>query len=289
MKGKLPAATHIQFAHLRVADVNRICTFYAGELGLRVVGERENRAALSATGRPPVLLQLTEDRHAPPRPPNVPGLFHIAIRFANRGMLASAVLKLLRRGYPLQGAADHAVSEAIYLADPEGNGVELYADRPRTLWRPRGGGVVMVTEYLDLNGLLAEAERVDASEVDMGIDIGHVHLSVSDLAKAQQFYAATLGFDVTTRSYPGALFLAAGGYHHHIGLNTWYSRGRSKNHTDSLGLIAFGIAVPESGWSDVRERIVASSVTILEQSPSSLLLQDNDGIGVELRRVPDSP
>lgn len=288
VKATLPVATHIHFVHLRVGDLNHTRTFYTEDLGLRVVWEQESRAALSATGQPPALLLLTEDRHAPERRPNAPGLFHTALRFPNRGALAAAVLKLLRRGYPLLGAADHAVSEAIYLADPEGNGIELYADRPPTLWRRRGGEVVMVTEHLNLEDLLTEAERVGASEVDKNVDIGHVHLSVSDLGVAEQLYATTLGFDVTTRSYPGALFLSAGGYHHHIGFNTWYSRGSPKDPRQSLGLIAFGIAVPESGWSDVRERILASSASILEQTPSSLALQDHDGIGVELHAVPDA-
>ncbi len=273
--------THIQHVHLRVKNLSEVRTFYEHLLGFRMVKSEESTVALSATGQPPFHVVLTEDRSAVPRPPRSPGLFHVAFRYPDRPALAAALLRLLQHKYPIHGASDHAVSEAIYLADPEGNGIELYCDRPRESWPWRNGEVAMVTEALDVEGLLKES-NTPATAMHADTEVGHVHLSVSSLAKAEEFYAGVLGFAVTTRSYPGALFLAAGGYHHHIGTNVWYTRNGTSAPNNALGLMEFGIAIPEAGSEELKRRLMKSNIPFEQQPAGGLRLRDFDGIGVEL-------
>ncbi|MGH7967285.1 MAG: VOC family protein, partial [Limisphaerales bacterium] len=161
----------------------------------------------------------------------------------DRRGLRQAYRRLVNSGYPIDGASDHEVSEAIYLSDPDGNGVELYADRPSTEWRWRYGQVVMTTMPLDIEDLLKAAPPEPAGgERSPRMEIGHIHLHVADLAQAERFYSEFLGLAVTQRSYPGALFLAAGGYHHHIAVNTWGSRTAPP--PNSVGLVSYRIEVP---------------------------------------------
>ncbi|MGI8597046.1 MAG: VOC family protein [Thermoleophilaceae bacterium] len=163
---------------------------------------------------------------APPPPRWSSGLFHLALLVPSRAELARAVRRVTGAGGRFTGASDHLVSEALYLNDPEGNGIEIYRDRPREEWEHTGGEVRMSTLALDLDAVMAELPAGDGPDgMPPGTVMGHVHLSVADLAETESFYADVLGFDVTVRSYPGALFLSAGGYHHHVGANTWTSAG----------------------------------------------------------------
>ncbi len=209
---------------LRVASLARSTDFYRQVLGLRVHREGDASAALGAGGDD--LLRLEEDPAAP-RPRGTTGLYHFALLLPSRRALARQLWRLLQAGVRPQGVADHLVSEAIYLADPDGNGIELYRDRPRDEWVYDGGQIRMTTDPLDLDGLLAELgdpeERLQG--IAPGTVMGHVHLRVSDVAAAEAFYRDVLGFDVTTRFGSSASFLSKGGYHHHIGLNTWESLG----------------------------------------------------------------
>jgi catechol 2,3-dioxygenase len=189
----------------------------------------------------------------------------------------------------LQGASDHRVSEALYLADPDGNGLELYVDRPREQWPVYDGQVAMTTERLDLNHLLAEIQEDSEpwAGIDPGTDIGHVHLQVSDLSQAEAFYHGLVGLEVTQRSYPGALFLSAGGYHHHVGVNVWNSLGASPPPENASGLISFAIRIPErSAWEALVQRLEQGGVAIQERMESpqhvSVLVRDPSQIGVEL-------
>lgn len=270
MAQPLASGAHISHVHLRVKSLERELAFYRELLGFNDVelasdDERsDSTVALSPSGQPPPQILLTESPQAPPRPPRTTGLFHVAIRFPNRVELAKTVLRLVQRGYPIHGASDHLVSEAIYLADPEGNGIELYCDRPESEWKWSNGEIAMATEPLDVEALLQEAEGKPWAGIHPQTDIGHIHLNVSSLSGAEEFYSKHLGFDVTTRSYPGALFMAAGGYHHHIGANIWAGRNAPRPPENSLGLIGFGIAVPHR---------------------ASQTLTDADGIQVELVAV----
>lgn len=171
----------------------------------------------------PPFLELVEDPGASPAVPNAPGLFHFALLLPDRKSLAAALHRLVAHGYPLQGAADHLVSEALYLSDPDGHGIELYRDRPREEWQWSDGRVQMTTEPLDIPGLLAEAPAPSAADpLPFTTRLGHIHLRASKLAESLEFYRA-LGFDLTCE-YPGAIFLSTGGYHHHVALNVWQSR-----------------------------------------------------------------
>lgn len=282
---RLPPATQIGLAHLRVSDLPRALSFYCDRVGFREMRRDGATAILSASGSAPAHLVLEAAPNARPKPPRTTGLYHVAIRLPTRAALAAVIRRLAASGWRFQGAADHGVSEAFYLADPDGNGLELYADRPRERWTWDGGQVAMFTEALDVEGLLAEAPGADDGLIDPGADIGHVHLSVSDLARAEAFYADLLGLDVTQRSYPGALFLAAGGYHHHLGTNTWAGPGAVPPPPDAVGLAAFELRLPDRGaWGALVERARAAGYAP-EPAPSygvadAVLLRDPDHNGV---------
>ena len=214
--------THVKRVDLRVDDLAAATAFYRDVVGLEATGDG---AALGPAAGPQ-LLRLTSEGVGSRAPRRAAGLFHTAFRFPTRPDLAAA----LRRAAPyLTGASDHGVSEALYLDDPAGNGVELYWDRPRDAWPPD-----MVTEPLDLQDLAAAGPA--APRAPEGTDIGHVHLKVSDLPRAEEFWVGDLGFDVMHRYGTDAAFVATGGYHHHVGLNTWMSRGATVGPPDAAGL-----------------------------------------------------
>lgn len=294
----LLAETHISHVHLRVKNLERELSFYRELLGFNEVMRYDSTVALSATrtinaversAQLPFQILLTESPNATPRPPRTTGLFHVAIRFPNREELAKTLRRIVQHGYPIQGAADHAVSEAIYLSDPEGNGVELYRDRPRDEWKWVNDEVFMTTEHLDVEALLREAEGKSWAGIHPLTDIGHIHLNVSNLANSEEFYHQRLGFDITTRSYPGALFFAAGGYHHHVGANVWSSRNATAPPENSTGLMSFGISVPNERWKELRAGFLAEKIEFAMDSKQTGLktmkLRDADGINVELIAV----
>ncbi len=244
MNAFLPDETRISQVHLRVANLERSLAFYDGVLGLGVSNSIGPNASLSVSGDAPPLITLTEDLKATPRPEHATGLYHFAIRYPTRRDLAHACLRLVKSDYAFDGASEHGVSEAIYLSDPDGNGVELCADRPRSQWQWRNGQITMTTQPLDLAGLLAAAEgRPEATAMPPQTDLGHIHLHVGDLTKAERFYRDYLGFGVTQRSYQGALFFAAGGYHHQLGVNTW--AGKAAPPANAAGLVSYRLEVPE--------------------------------------------
>lgn len=285
--GLLPDETHIGYAHLQVANLDRALTFYVDLLGFQLANRHNGRAFLSPDGQFPHRLLLTERPGARPKPPRTTGLYHVAIRLPDRVALARVFRRLMQHGYGLQGASDHLVSEALYLADPDGNGLELYRDRPRAEWAWDGAQVAMSSEPLDLRDLLIEAERDSSawSGIHAGTDIGHVHLHVSDLKKAETFYADILGFTVMQRSYPGALFVAAGGYHHHIGLNVWMGRGAPPPPEDAVGLIAFAVKLPDkNAWLAAMQRVEEAGLALEERDDTVLraFLRDFDSNGVAL-------
>lgn len=243
-RSRLPDGTHIGYVHLLVRSMDKSLAFYRDLLGFSVASQKGATVELATSPMHSPQLLLTEQPRAAPRSRRLPGLFHVAIVFPDRKEAAGIFKRLRQAGYPFQGFADHGVSEALYLADPEGNGIELSADRPREQWPLRNGMLEMSTEPLDGEDLLACATDPEQS-IHPDTRIGHIHLQVSDLHEAERFYCEILGFDVTQRSYPGALFVSAGGYHHHIGLNIWNSRGSSPAPENSLGLQSFGIMVPD--------------------------------------------
>jgi catechol 2,3-dioxygenase len=241
----LPDSLRLGPVHLTVSDLDRSVGFYQDALGLQQHRREDGTAAMGAGGED--LVVLVEDPGAH-RPGRNAGLYHFALLYPSREELARALQRLAVARPPIDGASDHGVSEAIYLPDPDGLGIELYADRPREQWPPPGPGerVGMYTRPLDLDSLLGlvrdEEPRRHAED---GLRIGHVHLHVGDLDQALGFYQGELGFDLMTR-YPGALFLSAGGYHHHLGVNTWRGEGVGPPPPGTVGLREWTIVHPEA-------------------------------------------
>ena len=266
----LPAGAAIGRVALLVADLDRLVAFYRDVVGLRVLDRTDDRATLGVDGRP--LLELHADAEAMPRASDEAGLFHTAFRVPHRGALGAA-LERIEDAWRLTGASDHRVSEALYLRDPEDNGVEIYRDRERDVWPTDDGRVQMDTLPLDLDALRADAD--DEPELPPEADIGHVHLEVTDVETAREFYVDTVGFEIR-QAWNGALFVAAGGYHHHVGLNVWNARSRPGS---GRGLAWFEVVVPGEALPDVRHRL-ESADGIVSETPDGLSVRDADGIEI---------
>ncbi len=218
---------------LAVRDLAGVERFYRDVIGLRVVQRGPDSVSLGAGG--PALLTLRHVPGAIPDDPAAAGLFHIAFLLPSRADLGRWIAHASALGHALDGAADHLVSEAAYLHDPEGNGVEIYADRPRAQWRWDVGQLAMANSRLDFPGLLREGAGAAWSEAPAGVTVGHVHLRVGNIAAAVRFYKEALGLDVV-RSMPEAAFMSTGGYHHHIAVNTWSSAGAGPRDPRRAGL-----------------------------------------------------
>jgi catechol 2,3-dioxygenase len=246
---RLPDATRLGPVRLQVADLRRSLEYYERVLGLRVLARDEGQATLAAEGEedPLVILHERQGVRSVPRS-GLLGLYHFAILLPDRQALGRFAAHLGRLGEHA-GSADHAVSEALYLTDPDGLGIEVYADRPRSQWRHHDRELYMTTDRLDIRGLLAAGGERACTGMPSGTTMGHVHLHVGDLQRAEAFYHRALGFDKVVWSYPGALFLSAGGYHHHLGNNTW-SSGLPASDADAR-LLEWTIVLP--GAADVAE------------------------------------
>jgi catechol 2,3-dioxygenase len=276
---------HVQSVSLRVRSAAGVARLYEDAIGLRRLPDGAARGDVvlgDRDGRP--LVVLYESRGAPPAPRRGAGLFHTAIRFGSRSALAGALRSVLQAGFRLTGASDHGVSEALYLDDPEENGVELYWDRAREDWPVRpDGGVEMYTRRLDVRGLL---EVADDAPVDSGVDVGHAHLKVTDIDRAVAFWRDALGLDLKLTYGREAAFLAAGDYHHHIGLNVWQSGGGPALPEDALGLERVTLALPdEEALRAAIERARPAAGGSMHVEGVRAVLRDPDGILVELRVV----
>ena len=276
--------TSIGAVRLVVADLDDVADFYLEAIGLRPLEREQSEIVRLGTGEDAApLVELVGDPSAPPRPPHTTGLYHLAIVVPTRADLARALQRVADAGWRLTGASDHLVSEALYLSDPEGNGIEIYRDRPREQWRYRDGAIQMSTEPLDLDGVLGELSREDAGAgMPAGTRMGHVHLNVADLTAAETFYSGALGFDVTVRGYPGALFVSAGGYHHHIGLNTWTGEGAPPPPPLSRGLRWFEIRLPGEAQLAAEEDRLRAAGFEPERVDGGVSVNDPSGNGVLL-------
>ena len=277
---EIDPSLRIGAVHLGVADVSRSIDFYAGVLGLALIGRDEHHATLAADGEHGSLLLHGIENPTSPTPHST-GLFHVAWLHPSRSALAATIERVIGAHWPIHGASDHGVSEALYLSDPDGLGVEVYADRPREQW-PRTGdgeGVDMFTRPLDLDSLLAQAPLAPTPAIDPATVVGHVHLKVSDVARAVAFYRDVLGF-AEQAHLPSAAFLSAGGYHHHVGLNSWQSRGARADSADAPGLreatfqlgSAVALGALESRLADAGEEHV-----VVARDPARVRARDPDG------------
>jgi catechol 2,3-dioxygenase len=276
MSESIPAETRMGTVHLTVADLARSLEYYRGSIGLEVQSEDAGRATLGAGTTP--LLELVEVPGAQPAPGRT-GLFHFALLLPDRRSLALWVAHAVRERVRLAGASDHFVSEAIYLSDPDRHGIEIYADRPRELWENEVA-TRMGTDPLDLEGLLAELDDPVAAAFDgqpAGTAMGHVHLQVSQIPPTVEFYRDVIGLDLMAEYGGQAAFLSAGGYHHHIGGNTWRSGGAGPPAPGSAALRHFEFVLPDAAARDrVVERIAAAGQA-LEEHPDGPLARDPSG------------
>jgi catechol 2,3-dioxygenase len=238
----MSASLELRSIHLRVADLERSVRFYAGQLGLHLVERDERTAALATSAEAPPLLFLVEDQLARPPPSDAAGLFHAALLLPTRAALGSWLRTTADAGVKFDGFSDHGVSEAIYLSDPDRNGLEFYADRPRDAWLFHNGKLQMITEPLALPELLAAGTSHIGAPL-VGAKWGHLHLRVTSLDESQAFFASTLGVELMQEFGDSARFLAADGYHHHVGINRW---GGVRQHqpAGSLGLVEAIFARP---------------------------------------------
>ncbi|HWQ15713.1 MAG TPA: VOC family protein [Roseiflexaceae bacterium] len=269
----LPPATRIGAVTLAVADLGRSLEFYQQALGFRLHRRADGTAALGAGG--PDLLRLVEQPGARPAR-GVTGLYHFAVLVPTRRDLARSLRRLAELRTPLQGMSDHAVSEAIYLADPDGNGIEIYRDRPRAEWPRAGPEVRMTVEPLDLDGLLGElaGDEEPWSGLRPATTIGHMHLHVADIAAARQFYVGVLGFELMQRFGAQAEFVAAGGYHHHIAYNIWAGRGAPPPAPDMAGLRSFEVLLPDQAALEAALSRVRAAGLPVEQAAGGTLVRD---------------
>ena len=269
----LHPAVEVGTVTLKVANLERSLKFYTQVIGLEVFKQDEHTAVLGAGNRP--ILLLEEVAGATRLARNVTALYHAAILFPSRVSLAIKIYQLVRMNYPF-GYGDHLVSEAFYLDDPDGNGLELYQDRPRSTWKWQNGSVQMASDPVDMDSLFAEIKPDDPAlnnpAAPAGTKLGHMHLRVGNISKARAFYHDVLGFDMVAEM-PSALFMSAGGYHHHIGMNVWESNGGKPTPENSAGLREFSISLPDPAELDrLTKQIETAGIPVERNGDSALVL-----------------
>ncbi|MEP7226829.1 MAG: VOC family protein [Gemmatimonadales bacterium] len=263
---------------LRVGDLERALAFYRGVLGLSVSRDEASTVTLGD------LLVLEEHPGIARRParPVTTGLYHVALLVPSRRELGRSLLGLRQAGYPLRGMSDHAVSESLYLDDPDGNGLEIYADRPRSMWPVRDGVVQMTVDPMDVAGVIAAGRERPEPWVGLspGTVVGHVHFTVSGLEPAVAFYRDVIGFDLMM-SIPSLVAVSAGGYHHHLNLNTWAGERAARDSERVAGLSGWELRVPDGkARKALIERVTAAGA--LAPSSNGVTARDPDGVAVEI-------
>jgi len=281
---RLPESTHLGRVRLQVANLDRSVAFYEKTLGMRVIRREADSVDLGAHGDDREIVHLRQLKGARPVPRRgLLGLYHFAILLPDRASLGRFVAHLTELEVHV-GMSDHFVSEAIYLSDPDGLGIEVYADRPRDAWRYDERQLYMTTNPLDVSDLVKAAGGQRWTGMPAGTVLGHVHLYVDDIAKAEAFYHEALGFDKVVWSYPGALFMSAGGYHHHLGTNTW-ARGAPPATDADARLLEWEIVVPTKKNAEEAARHVESAGYPVREENGEWVL--TDPWGTSLRLVPE--
>ncbi len=283
-------ATDVGLLSLTVADLERSLAFYTDTIGFAVLKREPAGATLGVADTPLLVLQEHPGAAAWPRDrESFTGLYHFAILLPNRADLGRWLRHWLELGFPVPGQGDHLVSEALYLEDPDGNGIEIYRDRPRDQWQWDGGQVRMASNPVDIRGLLRDAETAGEpwNGMPAGTRLGHIHLQVGDIAQAERFYHQIIGFDVVAHM-PTALFISAGGYHHHLGMNVWHSRGAGPAPEGTAGLRYFSINLPSvEARNQVIERLEAAGIAT-RRNGDDVVVQDpwNNTILLQVRHLP---
>ena len=276
---RLPDSTHIGAVTLQVSDLTRSAEFYGRFLGFQEMERTADRLALGVDGR--VLVELRAGAAGPLRARRL-GLYHFAILLPDRAALGSALEHLVRNGIT-PGASDHLVSEALYISDPDGLGIEIYRDRPREEWRVVQRQLEMATEPLDFDAVLTAADGKPWGGMPSGTVIGHVHLHVGAIEEAKAFYHEALGLDVMVWSYPGALFLSAGGYHHHLGTNTWAGAHATAPERTEPQLLKWQLVLPDAGAvSEAARNISQAGFAVSPEEPGGSIAEDPWGVALQL-------
>lgn len=286
---RLPSTTRLGPVRLQIADLDRSVAYYEGTLGMRVIEREGSRALMGAQSDGAPLVELNERPGARPIPRRGRlGLFHFAILLPDRPALGRLVSHLEDLGVQA-GAGDHLVSESFYLQDPDNLGIEVYADRPQSTWRRIGRELMMATDPVDVAGVVESAGDVPWSGMPGGTVMGHLHLHVGGIAAASAFYSEALGFDRTVWEYPGALFLAAGGYHHHLGTNTWAGPNATPPASDEARLLEWTIQLPdEESLAAAGESLARAGHGTERLSPAAMVTRDPWGTQLLLQVVPAS-
>jgi catechol 2,3-dioxygenase len=260
---RLPESLELGTVRLQVTSIDRSLEFYAGLLGMSVITASGDGALLGAAGSTAALVELRAGDDPRARRRGRLGLYHFAVLLPDRAALGRVLAYLLRRGVR-PGSADHLVSEALYLQDPDDLGIEIYRDRQRSEWNASGRQLAMSSDPLDATAVMAASDGAEWTGMPEGTRIGHVHLHVGSIDAARDFYHAALGFDVIVWSYPGALFMSAGGYHHHLGVNTWAGAHATAPGHDEPRLLSWDIVLPTA--TDVAAAV--DSITHAGYAPS---------------------
>jgi catechol 2,3-dioxygenase len=279
------APVHIGAAAMMVRDLDRVTAYYRDMLGLTVQEHTRQVAILGVGGL--ALLELIHKPDPLPDDPREAGLYHTAFLMPTRADLARWILHAAKNRVPFTGASDHDVSEAIYLDDPEGNGVEVYSDRPRERWHRDGKMIFQKTDPLDIDAIIREIDPATATypSAPEGLRIGHIHLRVGNIASAEAFYCDVLGLDVTRRR-TGATFLSSGGYHHHVAVNVWHSNGAGIRNGKRAGLDWFVMEINDQPTLDgVKKRLDAAGITT-DSIPGGFAATDPWGIAIHFTVAP---
>jgi catechol 2,3-dioxygenase len=273
---------HIGAVGLKVRELERVAGFYQHALGLAVLRTGTDRVELGAGGVP--LVRLEQERSAKPDDPREAGLYHTAFLMPTRADLARWIRHVARNKVPLTGASDHAVSEAFYLDDPEGNGVEVYSDRPSETWQWTGDDLRITTDPLDIDDILREVpSAADYPGAPGGLRIGHVHLRVGDVARAEGFYRDVIGLDVTRRRH-GASFMSSGRYHHHIAANVWHSAGAKARDPERAGLSWLAFAAADAASFDALHSRLTKAGIPITTTPTGIETADPWGTHLRITR-----
>lgn len=279
---RLPDETHLGRVRLQVADLERSVDWYRNVLGLNLLSRDGADASLAADGHSSPLIELHQKRGVRPMPRRgLLGLYHYALLLPDRASLGRFISHLAELGLHA-GMSDHFVSEAVYIDDPDGLGIEIYADRPRAGWRHQDRQLTMATNPLDVRSVVADAKGKPWTGMPRGSVVGHVHLFVGDIDQAASFYHAVLGFDKVVWNYPGALFMSAGGYHHHLGTNIWAAQSPPASDDDAR-LLEWEIVVPSAADVDaVRSSVEVAKVAVTREQ-NGFIVRDPWGTSVKIR------